>query len=229
MRNNYKLTKSQKLLLLASAVSILLWAAPYLRIAILPLIYLNTHFHELAHALAALGSGGIPERILVFADGSGVTPILGGNEILVGSAGYMGTAIIGSLLILNGRTEKKARTALKTLSIMLGLSLLMLVRGDIAGVISALFWIPTLWLLATNLKGDNIKFAVKFLGIQMSLTAFQAVFTLFEITAATDTHSDALILQQATYISDVVWAFAWVLFSLILTALTLRKSWSSRD
>lgn len=176
-----------------------------------------------------MASGGIPERILVFADGSGVTPILGGNAILVGSAGYMGTAILGSILILNGRTEKKARTALKTLSILLGLSLILLVRGDIAGVLSALFWIPALWLLATNLKGDNIKFAVKFLGIQMSLTAFQAVLTLFEIAAATDTHSDALIMQQATYIPDVVWAFGWVLFSLVLTVLTLRKSWSSRE
>lgn len=196
-----------------------------MRIAILPLIYLNTHFHELAHALAALASGGIPERILVFADGSGVTPILGGNAILVGSAGYMGTAILGSILILSGRAEKKARTALKTLSILLGLSLVLLVRGDIAGVLSALFWIPALWLLAANLKGDNIKFAVKFLGIQMSLTAFQAVLTLFEITATTDAHSDALIMQQATYIPDVAWAFAWVVFAILLTGYSLRIVW----
>ncbi|QYK52323.1 MAG: M50 family metallopeptidase [Fimbriimonadaceae bacterium] len=219
------MTKSQKLLLLASAASILLWAVPVLRIAILPLIYLNTHFHELAHALAAWISGGSPERILVFADGSGVTPILGGNAILVGSAGYMGTAILGSILILNGRTEKKARTALKTLSILLGLSLILLVKGDIAGVLSAIFWIPALWLLGSQLKGDSLKFAVKFIGLQMSLTAFHAVLTLFEITAATDEHSDAMILQQATYISDVVWAFGWVVFAVLLAGFTLRSVW----
>jgi len=219
------LNKSQKLLLLASASSILLWAVPYLRIAILPLIYLNTHFHELAHALAALASGGTPSHILVFANGGGETPVIGGNIILTASAGYPGTAILGAILILAGRTPEKAKTALKILSVSLALSTVLFVRGDIVGIISALFWIPVLWLLAVKLKGDNVQFATQFLGVQMSLTAFQAVLTVFQIAAESNSHSDAYILQQYTFIPDVVWAFGWVVFALVLAGITLKKSW----
>lgn len=200
---------------------------PYLRLAILPLIYLNTHFHELAHALAALATGGMPERIFVFGDGSGVTPVNGGNLILVASAGYLGTTILGALLILAGRTPEKAKFAIKALSVLLAISTVLFVRGDFAGVASAVFWIPTLWYLASKLKGDNLQFAVQFLGVQMTLTAFQAVLTLFEITAKTDEHSDALLLQQATFIPDVVWAFGWVVLSLILAISALKVSWHS--
>lgn len=201
---------------------------PYLRIAVLPLIYLNTHFHELAHALAALATGGTPSHILVFANGGGETPVAGGNIILTASAGYPGTAILGALLILAGRTPEKSKTALKILAVSLALSTLLFVRGDLIGVASAIFWVPTLWLLAAKLKGDNLQFATQFIGVQMSLTAFQAVMTVFRVAAESNQHSDAFILQQQTLIPDVIWAFGWVVLSLVLMVTALRVSWLGR-
>jgi hypothetical protein len=219
-------TKAQKLLLLASAASIILWAVPVARYLTIPLTYLNTHFHELAHALMAIATGGIADYIHVYADGSGVTPVAGGSIFLIASAGYPGTALLGAALILAGRTEKSAQTALKALSIVLGLSLLLFIRGDVVGVISAILWIPALWFLALKTKGDTLKVVTQFLGVQMSLTAFQALLILLNISATTDTHSDAQILQQTTFIPDIVWATLWTVFSLIAVGISLKTAWS---
>lgn len=219
------LTKPQKLLLLAASLSIAVWAIPVARYLILPLAYLNTHFHELFHALAALATGGMPGYILVHADGSGLTPVVGGSALLVASAGYPGTAILGCILILTGRKPETATKALQVLSILLGFSLLTLVRGDIIGILSAILWIPALWFAATKLKADNLTVFTQFLGVQLCLTAIQSLFTLLNISAATDTHSDARILQELTLIPDVAWAALWTGFSLFLIFLSLKRAW----
>ncbi len=220
------MTKSQKLLLLASVISIALWAIPVARYAILPLNYLNTHFHELAHAIMTILTGGTPQEIKVFADGSGVTHSLGGSIFLVASAGYPGTAILGSLLILAGRKTESAQRILKLLSIILALSLILLIRGDIVGLISAILWIPTLWIAAVKLKDDNLQFATQFLGVQMCLTAFQSLISLVSITATSDFATDAQTLQDITWIPSLIWSVGWTLFSLIIVIFSLKNAWS---
>jgi len=220
------LTKSQKLLLTAATLSVALWAIPIARYLILPLDYLNTHFHELAHAIMAIITGGEPDYIHVYADGSGVTPVMGGNVFLVASAGYPGTAILGASLIIAGKTPENSSKLLKTLAITLLISLITLIRGDIVGIISAMVWIPTLWLLSLKLKGENLQFASQVLGVQMCFTAFQALLTLLSISATSNIPTDAQILQQTTWIPDIVWASLWTLFSLIIVIFSLKTVWS---
>ncbi|MFM9872282.1 MAG: M50 family metallopeptidase [Fimbriimonadaceae bacterium] len=220
------MTKSQKLLLTAAVLSIALWGIPIARYLILPLEYLNTHFHELAHAIMALATGGQPDYIIVNADGSGSTPVSGGSIFLIASAGYPGTAILGSLLILAGRTTKNAQSILKTLAIILALSLLLLIRGDIVGVISALIWIPALWFASIKLKAENLQLATQFLGVQMCLTSFHSFLLLLNSSLLTNSHSDAYILQERTFIPDYIWAAGWTLFSLIIVIMSLKIAWS---
>jgi hypothetical protein len=220
------LTKPQKLLLAAATLSIALWAIPIARYIILPLDYLNTHFHELSHAIMALVTGGQPQQINVFADGSGVTNFTGGSIFLTASAGYPGTAILGAILILAGRTPDSAKRTLKILSVILAASLTLLIRGDLVGIISAVFWIPALWFASLKLKSENLQFATQFLGVQMCLTAFHSLITLVTISATSDMPTDAQILQQTTWIPSIVWAVAWTVFSLIIVIISLKNAWS---
>lgn len=222
------MTKPQKLLLLAAVASIALWAIPVARYLILPLNYLNTHFHELAHAIMALATGGMPSYIHVYADGSGVTPVSGGNILLVASAGYPGTAILGSLLILAGRKPESAAKALKALSIILGISLILLIRGDLIGILSAFILIPTLWLLAIKLKKENLQFASQFVGLQMCLTSAQSFLNLFQISISNSTPTDASILQDIYIIPSIAWVTGWIIFSLICTYTSLRIAWKNK-
>lgn len=213
--------KPQKILILAAFAGVALWVVPGLQVLMLPFIYLGTHIHELCHALMALATGGQPESIRVFADGSGVTPVQGGSILLVAGAGYPGAAVVGSLLVLSGRSERGARGAVAALAATLGLSLLLLVRGDWAGIFGAVFWIPALALLAWRLKGDQIRFLAQFLGIEIGLNAFQSLATLLKITVSSSIPTDASILAEHYWIPAPIWAGLFFVFSVVFTGLSL--------
>ncbi|HRI43644.1 MAG TPA: M50 family metallopeptidase [Fimbriimonadaceae bacterium] len=220
-----KFRRDQRLLLWASAISFALLLLPLGRFILLPLTYLNTHIHELCHALAALGTGGQPLEIKVLANGSGTTPVTGGFLSVIASAGYIGSAVIGAALIFFGRTEHGARTALTALGVGLAVSMLLYVRGDTIGVISGLAWIAVLFACARFLSALHVEFAAQFVGIQQCLNATLSLWILLRISTIPEIQSDASIMQQATSVPAIIWALLWTLTSGALLFLTLRRSW----
>lgn len=219
------LRRDQKTLLAAAVLSLVLWAIPVLRLVALPLVYLNTHLHELCHALTALATGGHVKEILVFADGSGVTPVSGGSLLLTASAGYVGSAVIGGLVVAGARTAKAAATILWTVGVVIGLAVLMFVRGDIVGLVSGVFWALLLWFLGKSLKADHAVFAAQFLGVQLALTSLQSLLVLLRISVGMEAMSDAQILQGVTGIPAVFWATAWSLLGLAAIGASLSSAW----
>lgn len=219
------LRRDQKTLLFAAVASFALWAVPLLRPFALPLVYLNTHIHELCHALMAHATGGAASHIMVFANGSGVTPVSGGSIFLSASAGYVGTAIVGALLLASSRTLKGARSMLWTTFAFLAVSLLLFVRGDTIGILSALLWLGALPLMAYRLKGEWVLFAGQFLGLQMALTSLQSLLVLLKVTVSPEPRSDALILQQVTGVPAIVWAVGWSAFGLAAIVVALVTAW----
>jgi hypothetical protein len=212
-----------QLQLLAGAASVLFWAIPGIAWLLLPLEYLNTHIHELGHALAAVATGGDVVFIKVFASGGGVTPVLGGNTIALASAGYVGAAFAGGFLLYFGRSEKGSRTLLVGLAALLGLALLLWVRGDAVGVISGFVWIGLLLAMARGLKGDALIFAAQFLGIQQCLHSVQSLYTLLQINALTSHHNDAKVAEMATGVPSLAWALLWFLVSLAWMVVAIRS------
>jgi hypothetical protein len=216
----------QTAIVAAAIAAVVGYLVPLAGTLLLPLQYLNTHLHELGHAMAAVVTGGHVEHILIRSDGSGVTPISGGLMLLIGPAGYVGAACIGAVLIYYGRTENGARVMLRALAIIMSIGLLLWLRGDLFGIGSGIVWIGALFGGASLLKGRGLLFAAQFLGIQQCLTSLQAVFGLLQISAYTGYHSDARLMQDATMIPAVVWAFGWCLLSLVLIVWTLRAAWN---
>ena len=219
------LRRDQSSLLVASLVSVVLWATPDLRLFALPLIYLNTHIHELCHAVTALVTGGHVEHIVVLADGSGSTPVMGGSLFLTASAGYVGSAIVGGALLAFSRTAKQASSMIWLTFVFLVASLFLFVRGDLLGVGSGVFWILALGVMAKKLTGQNVVFAAQFLGIQLALTSLQAMLVLLKVTSATETHSDAQILQSVTGVPAMAWALGWSGLGLVVVATALVSAW----
>jgi hypothetical protein len=216
----------QVAILAAGLVSLLVWAIPGVQMLMLPLQYLNTHLHEFAHALAGQASGGDIEAINVMADGNGVTPISGGSMWLIGPAGYIGAALIGSAVIWFSRTEKTAKNTLRLLAFVLALSMLLWVRGDFIGVISGVAWIGALLAASTYLHGGAILFAAQFVGLQQCLNSINAVYTLLNLSAFTEVNSDAKIMQNNTGIPAVLWAFGWCAFALVMVVISLKRAWA---
>ncbi len=214
----------QSAILGAVGIGALSTVVPVVSRLFLPVLWLNTHFHELCHAIVAMACGADVQSIHVFANGSGVTPVAGGNIFLEASAGYVGSSIIGALTIFFSRNQQSARITLRALSIALGLSMILLVRGDFVGIVSGILWTVCLWGLS-YLTGTKLIFAAQLLGVFQCMNAVQSMYTLLQISAFTEGHSDAMILQQTTGIPAIVWAIGWTVFSLFVMGLTLLRAW----
>ncbi len=216
----------QTALLLAGIVSLLGFFLVPVQMLLLPLGLLNTHLHELSHALAALLTGGTPEYIRVNADTSGITPVAGGILPIVASAGYLGSAAAGAGIVYAMRTEKGARWALRITSIALALSMLLFVRGDVVGVFSGILWTVALFAASKYLNGAWLTFTAALTGLQQGLNALRSLFELLQITTMSETHSDATLMQQSTLIPAPVWSIIWGLCGLAVIGLTVRRAWS---
>lgn len=225
---NRVLAPHQTAILSAAAVALLSCVVPPIHLLLLPIQYLDTHLHEMCHALMAVATGGDPQKIMVFANGSGVTPIAGGNVFIEASAGYLGATLIGSAMIYFGRTPERARTVLTVVAAMLLVSQLVWVRGDAVGIVSGWAWAATLLCAGRFLKGMPALFVCQLVGLEQCLNSISAVYELLKISVFTEVHSDAEIVQSVTFIPAAVWASLWCLFSLLMVGLTVRKAWMQR-
>lgn len=216
----------QTAILLAGVTSVALWAIPALNWLLRPLTYLNTHIHEICHALVAQTTGGEAMYIIVRSDGSGETPIMGSIIALSAMAGYVGASIVGLAIIFSSRSEEGSRRSLRVLATVLALAMLAWVRGDLVGIVSGILWVIALFGIAAKVKGPNLLFAAQFIGIMQCLNSANSLFSLLQISAVTETHSDATLMQQVTGIPALVWAGMWCAFSGGLLLAGLRRAWS---
>jgi hypothetical protein len=223
-----KLRKDQRLLVWACVAALALWVVTPLRFLLLPLIYYNTHVHELSHALATILTGGQVGFIKVFADGSGVTLSQGGNGFLVASAGYVGSSIVGGILVFGSRTAASAKRMLLLAAVFIAFALVFFVRGDAVGVATGIGWLAALGLCSMFLVGDAAVFAAQFLGVQQCLTSVQSFLALIAVTANDLGHSDAANMEQATHVPAIVWSLLWLAFSLLAIGVGIKASWANR-
>lgn len=219
----------QSSLMFAAGLAVASFMFPVLSWATVPLQYLNTHLHELCHALASALTGGYVDRINVFRDGSGVTLTAGGSLLAVAPAGYCGSALIGALMIYFSRTARGARAVMQVLAVVLASSMVFWVRGDVIGVIAGFFWIALLVFLSRRLQDKHALFAVHFLGATQCLASLQAFHTLLSVSAfRMGIDSDAQNMANASGIPAIFWAVLWFVFSVVLMVWTLRSAWRPR-
>jgi hypothetical protein len=129
------------LLVAIALASIALWQTALGSLLLYPFTILATWFHEMGHGIAAMFTGRGFERLLIFADGSGLALSLGPadgygvTDALIAASGPLGPAIAGALLIVSSRSPAATQGALAA-------------RG-VALVVSTLIWVrsPTGWLV----------------------------------------------------------------------------------
>lgn len=191
----------------------------------MPLILFNTHVHELCHALMGMATGGFVERIVVESSGNGHALIGGGNLILTASAGYVGSAIVGAIMIAGAKDGKGARAMLLAAAAFLAVSMAMFVRGDIVGVVSGLAWIVALGAAGMRLPADWRMFAAQFVGVQLCLTSAHAFFALLHLSISSEAMTDAETLERVTGMPGVLWAGGWFAVSAVAVGFALRRAW----
>lgn len=172
------------LLLGIALASIILWQTTLGSLLLYPFTILATWFHEMGHGIAAMLAGRGFERLLIFADGSGVAESLRPadgyklTDALVAASGPLGPAIAGALLIVSSRSPAATRNALAVLGAALVASTMIWVRS-LAGwlVLPALGMAMLVLALRGSLPAR--RFVLQLIGVQAAIGAWQQFDYLF--------------------------------------------------
>jgi hypothetical protein len=220
--------------LIGSAIlSICLWQTSIGSMVLYPFTILATWFHEMGHGLAAMVTGSSFDRLLIYADGSGMalsTKSTGGwglTRAFTAACGPLGPAVAGSLMILSSRRSKDAGTALGILSAALIASTAIWVRSPVGlAVLPAI----GLCLLAVAAKGSEStkRIAAQFIGVQACVSAWGQLDYLFSPGGSvggelhrsdTGAMADALFLPYWFWGTVVSAGIAWMLWASLKSAL----------
>lgn len=185
-----------------------------------PLRLLGTFVHELSHGLAAYASGGSLQRFVVNADLSGMAWSAGGVRWVVASAGYIGSAIFGALLLLLMRVVP-ARMLLFLLGAALAVLCLLYVRNTF-GALSGLGLAAGLMLGGVLLRAAWSEALMLVIALQVLLDGFGSLLDLFTLSRGDQVHTDAHTLAQLSGLPAPFWAVLWALLAAAVAILVLR-------
>ena len=209
-------------LVLLTVVVFLLWQTP----VVWPLKILVIFFHEGAHGLAAVLTGGSIEEISVVVEEGGHAVTRGGNLFAILTAGYLGSLLIGLFLLLGS-----VRTTWdKPLVTLLGLGL----------AVMAVFYIRDLFPLGFALLTAAVLFGVaRYLPVEVNALVLRVIgltsmiyvpYDIFSDTLARSyLRSDARMLAEAFGGTTMMWGLLWLLISLALIWLGLARGLPARS
>src|ERR1043166_7258001 len=136
----YKLAEDAKpqltLLVVATLVTIALWFIPYAEYLVYPIRLFVTFIHESSHALIAVLTGGAVQSLSISSDGSGVVysmPSGWFGQVLTSSAGYVGTAVFGVILLFLIRRSYSSH------KLLFGMGALIAIMTVVFGIVSPIF------------------------------------------------------------------------------------------
>jgi hypothetical protein len=225
--------RRQRVALLAgiALASIMLWQTTPGSLLLYPFTILATWFHEMGHGIAAMLAGRGFERLLIFADGSGVALSMrpadgyGLTDALVAASGPLGPAIAGALLIVSSRSPTATRNALAVLGAALVVSTMIWVRSPTGWLVLPALGLA-IGLLALRGSLPWRRFAIQLLGVQAAISAWQQLDYLFSTggnvggelhRSDTGAIADALLLPYwfwGALISAMILVLLWWSFTL---------------
>ena len=233
-------------LLVAATISVLLWFIPYAEILSYPFRIFVTFIHEGGHAIAALLTGNSVSSLSVATNSSGETYTTQGglfSQVLISSAGYIGSMAFGALLLILIRKSVAARLVLVGSAVLIfGLTM---IYGLFKPLFSGFAWsgIPFtlvagtiisvgLFVVARFASAKVASFFVSFLAVQCVLNALLDLKTVFFLSspfALQAQQTDAVNMANATGVPAMFWAVMWVGLALGILWFAMRLYVAGRD
>jgi membrane-associated protease RseP (regulator of RpoE activity) len=226
------------LLLVAAAISIVLWFVPFAEILTYPFRIFVTFIHEGGHAIAALLTGNSVESLSIATNASGETYTTQGgtlSQMFIASAGYLGSMAFGALLLVLIRKAIAARVVLiGSAALIFALTLIYgLIKPAVSGVVSSAlpFTILAGTLLSVGLvlvaryaSARVATFFVSLLAVQCVLNALLDLKTVFFLSSpfAPSVPTDAVNMAVATGMPAFVWAVIWIGIAVGILAMAMR-------
>jgi hypothetical protein len=234
-------------LLLAAVLSIALWFIPFAEILSYPFRIFVTFIHEGGHALAALVTGNSVQSLSVAMNASGETYTTQGgmfSQMLVSSAGYLGSMAFGAVLLVLIRRAVAARIVLagSALLILILTTVFGLFKPMVSGSWGSLTGIPFtffagialavgLFAVARFASLRVATFVLSMLAVQCVLNALLDLKTVLFLSSpfAPSVPTDAANMANATGLPAVIWTIIWILIAFGILAVALRLYVSARD
>lgn len=200
------------------------WQVPWLNLVVYPFRLFGTFVHELSHGLAAILTGGRFHRFAVETDLSGVAWSAGGIRVIVSSAGYLGSAIAGGILILVYQRLLSSRVLLILMGAALAILCVLFVR-NLFGIASGLGLASLLLLAGFKLSSSWRDLLLMTLALQLILDGYNSLFTVLSLSTDSATHTDAHTMAQLTLVPAIIWVLIWMSLSTLVLYYVLRWSY----
>ena len=202
-------------LIAITALVFALWATP----AILPLKIMVVLLHELSHGLAALLTGGSIEGISVNADQGGHAMTRGGNGFVILSAGYVGSLLLGVMLLLAALRTEADQAILGLLGLVLLIVTALYIRETFAIAFCGLAGI-TMLAVARLLPHEFSDLILRVIGLTSMIYVPYDIFD--DTILRSGLRSDAFMLAERYGGPTLFWGGLWLLLSLVVIGLSLR-------
>ena len=206
------------------AALLVAWRLPYADAVAYPFRLFATFVHELSHGLAAVATGGRFDRFLVHADLSGTAWSAGGIRWIVASAGYVGSALAGNVLIVLAARRVSSRGLLVAIGLALALACLFFVRnafGLATGLALAVALVLAGWRLGAGWRDAFLLV----LAVQLVLDGFNSLLDLVVLSGDASVHTDARTLAELSGLPAILWALLWSALSLAMLVASLRVAY----
>lgn len=197
-----------------------LWQVPGLGWVVYPFRLFGTFIHELSHGLAAIVTGGTFVRFRVEPDLSGVAVSSGGWRWVVASAGYVGSAIFGGILLALHARLLSARVLLFGLGLLFALLCLMFLR-NLFGVVAALGLTAVLLAAGWKLPEAGRSWLVDVLALQLILDGYGSLLTVFRLSGQAEVRTDAQTMAEMSWLPAGAWVVIWALLSTLILVASL--------
>ncbi|HAE37344.1 MAG TPA: hypothetical protein DCG57_01760 [Candidatus Riflebacteria bacterium] len=181
---------------------------------LLPIKYLTVFFHELSHALAAVLTGGEVVHIEINSNQGGLAVTRGGWRFIVLSAGYLGSLLWGSLILLAAAKTRQDQHITAGLGILLLLVTAIWVRNLEGVIICALTGFGLLGIAAYSTEKVCDQF-LKFLGLT---SCFYVLFDIKDdLIDRSISVSDAYRISEMLHVPDWLVGVVWLVIAGIIT------------
>lgn len=225
--------RSNGLIVSLALISVVLSSLPIVHYILLPFEFFTTFIHEGSHAIASLIMGESVDKIVINPDTSGYMQHTVSSGIFaqgfISSAGYIGAAMVGGILIVLSSYKNTSKFLLLALGILFLAAIVLYVRDIFTLAVGAGFCIA-LFLLATKGSDNLCYFGLNFLAVQCALNSLSDIMTLIKLSLGAKAsawslgHSDAEAVAQMFWLPAIVWSVLWVVISLIILWYALKTS-----
>jgi hypothetical protein len=223
---------SRKALVWAVALAWLLeHVVPFGRLVLYPFTLLATWVHETGHGVAAIAAGGHFDRLLIFADASGLAETHTTSNVaqaIVCLGGMLAPSVVGALVLAFARGPRRARAVLVAFAVGLIVTLALWVRSATGFVVVPLCAALLGW-AAWRWRPERRLVLAQFVAITLALDTVGRMVGYALATKATvggtERTSDVAAVAEALGGNHLLWGALVITVALALLGAGLWAAW----